>query len=120
MTGATALNTHSLPLQVTGAAMAYEVIGGSEQCAKLIKEATPLIHAAGAGGRAESLPEALQPCGPLDAALDLAAWEQSLFGNFQGFERAHAAHMRMHARTAHESACESTLASRPEGKPRTA
>jgi len=75
--------------QVTGFAMGYPLIGGSDQCYKTIDKATADLEALvlstpGAYGSSSAIPDALKPCSAMDNDLDLSTYEAELFGNFQG------------------------------------
>lgn len=74
--------------QVTGFALNYETIGGSQQCYDIVSNATAtladLVRSTSPMGSSEDIPDALQPCSSMDNDLDLSMYESELFGNFQG------------------------------------
>ena len=69
--------------QVTGYAMSYPPIGGSQQCYDIIEAAMTSVHDA-VTNNPDSLPPSLSPCAPVKGAEDMYAYESEIFGWFQG------------------------------------
>jgi len=70
--------------QVTGRALAYGPIGGSEACAEIVSEAftalnTLVLGTAPDWGSDDSIPQALRPCNSMTNELDLSLYQVLLF-----------------------------------------
>ena len=79
--------------EVVGAALAYAEIGGGQACYDAVAASTAalraLVTSTSPYGTAAGIPAALRPCNSSGSAsfsseLDLATYEASVFGNFQG------------------------------------
>jgi len=70
--------------QVVGSAMSYDLIGGSDKCYSAIDSAMKVVHDAVESGSTDTLPSNLKPCGDINGAGDVYAYESEIYGWFQG------------------------------------
>jgi serine protease 16 len=74
--------------QVVGSALAYPLIGGSDECYAVVEKASSDLHdlitSTNVYGVSPSVPDSLKPCSPMTSEKDLYAYESTIFGNFQG------------------------------------
>jgi len=74
--------------QVVGAALKYDLIGGSDQCYDIVEKAVAELHdlvtLTVPYGSSENVPASLKPCTDMNDEYDLYAYESNIFGNFQG------------------------------------